>query len=66
MKAIPILALLVLMLSVSVSSALAVTDFTLDWTGGNIAGTFVSGDDAVAKMGASGYTAGTFYAKGND
>jgi len=68
MKAIPILVMLTLMLSVGVSSALAVpTEFTLNWSGsGTIGTTFNSGNDAVAQMLAIGNTAGTFYGKDYD
>jgi len=67
MKAIPMLVMLTLMLSVGVSSALASTDFTLDWSGyGTVIGTFNSGDDAIAHMTATGNTFGNLYVKDFD
>lgn len=56
------MALLLLSAAAIAPAALAATDFTMDWTNGNIAATFNSGDDAKAQMWASGNTFGHFYA----
>ncbi len=42
------------------------TDLNLNWTGGTIDATFISGDDAIARMHAEGNTYGTFYAVDTD
>lgn len=67
MKAIPILVMLVLMIGAYAPAAFAATDFTLNWSSsGSVAGTFNSGDDAIASMTAIGNTHGQFYAKDSD
>ncbi len=62
-----IVSLMAIMLLMSVPMVLAETDVSVAWSGiGDVDVTFNSGDDAVARLGAYGWTYGTFYAHDSD
>jgi len=59
--------LMAVMLLMAVPVVLAETDVTVTWSGiGDIDATFGSGDDALATLGAYGWTSGQFYAHDSD
>lgn len=66
-KKIGIAAMLLLMMAAVAPTALAATDFTMNWSGsGSVVGTFNSGNDAIAGIQTLGATSGQFYAKDYD